>query len=43
MNEYIELSKDYSSLSKFFINGIIDKLVIRFKKEGKLIKLGKLT
>lgn len=42
MNEYIELSKDYSSLkSKFFINGIIDKLVIRFKKEGKLIKLGR--
>jgi N utilization substance protein B len=42
INEYIELSKDYSSKkSRGFINGIIDKLAIRFKKEGILIKLGR--
>lgn len=42
LNEYIELSKDYSSQkSKVFINGVIDKLVVRFKKEGKLKKLGR--
>jgi len=42
LNEYIELSKDYSSQkSKVFINGVIDKLAIRFKEEGKLKKLGR--
>ncbi|MAZ30590.1 MAG: transcription antitermination factor NusB [Flavobacteriales bacterium] len=42
INEYIELSKDYSSQkSRGFINGIIDKLAIKFKKEGILIKLGR--
>jgi len=42
LNEYIELSKDYSSQkSKVFINGVIDKLVIRFKEEGKLKKIGR--
>ena len=42
LNEYIELSKDYSSQkSKVFINGVIDKLAVRFKKEGKLKKLGR--
>ena len=42
LNEYIELSKDYSSnKSKIFINGVIDKLIIRFKKEGILKKLGR--
>ena len=42
LNEYIELSKDYSSnKSKIFINGVIDKLIIRFKKEGVLKKLGR--
>lgn len=42
LNEYIELSKDYSSKkSKVFINGVIDKLAIRFKKEGALKKLGR--
>lgn len=42
LNEYIEVSKDYSSQkSKVFINGVIDKLVIRFKKEGKLKKIGR--
>ena len=42
LNEYIELSKDYSSQkSKIFINGVIDKLAVRFKEEGKLKKLGR--
>ena len=42
LNEYIELSKDYSSQkSKTFINGVIDKLAIRFKEEGILKKLGR--
>lgn len=42
LNEYIELSKDYSSKrSKVFINGVIDMLAIRFKEEGKLVKLGR--
>ena len=42
LNEYIELSKDYSSLkSKVFINGVIDKLAVRFKKEKKIKKLGR--
>lgn len=42
LNEYIEVSKDYSSKkSKVFINGVIDKLVIRFKKERKLKKIGR--
>ena len=42
LNEYIELSKDYSSQkSKVFINGVIDKLVIRFKEEGTLKKIGR--
>lgn len=42
LNEYIELSKDYSSKkSKVFINGVIDKLAIRFKKDGQLKKLGR--
>ena len=42
LNEYIELSKDYSShKSKVFINGVIDKLAVRFKNEKKIIKLGR--
>ena len=42
LNEYIELSKDYSShKSKVFINGVIDKLAVRFKKEKKINKLGR--
>lgn len=42
INEYIELSKDYSSeKSRVFVNGVIDKLAIRFKKEGILKKLGR--
>lgn len=42
INEYIDLSKDYSSpKSKVFINGILDKLVIEFREKGTLNKTGR--
>ncbi|MBL7924898.1 MAG: transcription antitermination factor NusB [Bacteroidia bacterium] len=42
INEYIDISKDYSTPnSKAFINGVIDKLVIELKKEGKIQKTGR--
>jgi N utilization substance protein B len=42
LNEFIEISKMYSTpKSKIFINGILDKLLIDFKTEGKLNKVGR--
>jgi N utilization substance protein B len=42
MNEYIELSKFYSTeKSRNFINGILDKTLKDLKKEGKIIKAGR--
>jgi N utilization substance protein B len=42
INEYIEISKDYSTpKSKQFVNGIIDKLAIDYKKAGKIVKTGR--
>ncbi len=42
MNEYIEISKEYSTpKSKGFINGILDKLLFEMKEEGKIKKVGK--
>lgn len=42
INEYIELSKDFSTpKSRSFVNGILDKLVEDFKKDGKLKKTGR--
>lgn len=42
LNEYIELSKDYSTpKSKVFINGILDKLVADLTKENKIKKIGR--
>jgi transcription antitermination protein NusB len=42
LNEYIELSKNYSTpKSKVFINGILDKLIAEFKQEGKISKSGR--
>jgi N utilization substance protein B len=42
LNEYIEISKIYSTpKSKIFINGILDKLVVDFKNENKLTKMGR--
>jgi N utilization substance protein B len=42
INEYLELAKEYSTpKSSTFINGILDKLVKEYQKEGKLNKLGR--
>ena len=42
MNEYIELSKYYSTdKSRNFINGILDKALKDLKKENKIIKVGR--
>lgn len=42
MNEYIEISKEYSTpKSKVFINGILDKLLAELKAQKKVKKIGK--
>jgi N utilization substance protein B len=42
LNEYIELSKNYSTpKSKVFINGILDNLISEFKAENKIKKTGR--
>lgn len=42
INEYLELAKEYSTpKSSTFINGILDKLVKEYQKEGKLNKIGR--
>lgn len=42
LNEYIEISKDYSTpQSKIFINGILDKIVTDLKASGKINKKGR--
>lgn len=42
LNEYIELAKQYSTpKSSVFINGILDKLLAEFKKEGGMLKEGR--
>lgn len=42
LNEYIEISKTYSSTkSPNFINGILDKIINQLRKEGKIVKKGK--
>jgi N utilization substance protein B len=42
INEYIDLSKNYSTLkSKVFVNGMLDKLSEELKKEGKVKKSGR--
>jgi len=42
INEYIEISKSYSSVkSKLFINGILDKLVVKMKMDGRIRKTGR--
>ncbi|TNF24316.1 MAG: transcription antitermination factor NusB [Bacteroidetes bacterium] len=42
MNEYIEISKEYSTpKSNVFINGILDKLLADLKASGKVKKTGK--
>lgn len=42
LNEYLEISKFYStSKSNVFINGVLDKVVIQLKEEGKVVKMGR--
>lgn len=42
INEYLELSKVFSTpKSNSFINGILDKVLVELKKEGRLTKIGK--
>ncbi|MEG1555194.1 MAG: transcription antitermination factor NusB [Bacteroidales bacterium] len=42
INEYIELSKTYSSAkSRLFINGLLDKIIFDLKREGRLNKIGR--
>lgn len=42
LNEYIELAKSFSTpKSKVFINGILDKLIVEFKADGRLVKTGR--
>ena len=42
INEYVEISKDYSTpKSKIFINGILDKIVKDFQHSNRLLKEGK--
>lgn len=42
INEYIEISKFYSTpKSHSFINGILDKAVVRLEKENKIRKIGR--
>jgi len=42
VDEYIELSKEFSSeRSKLFINGILDKLVLELRSQGRIKKSGR--
>lgn len=42
INEYLEIAKDYSSdKSSFFINGVLDKMLKKYKKEEKIKKIGR--
>lgn len=42
INEYVELSKYYSTPnSKVFVNGMLDKILIALKEEGKIEKRGR--
>jgi transcription antitermination protein NusB len=42
INEYIEISKEYSTpKSRQFLNGLLDKMAIDLKAEGKLRKIGR--
>ena len=42
LNEYIEISKSFSTpKSNAFINGILDKLAVSFRAEGRIQKTGR--
>ena len=42
INEYIEISKDYSTAkSSYFINGVLDKISKEFIENKKIVKIGR--
>lgn len=42
MNEYIEISKDYSTeKSSYFINGVLDKISKEYSNNKKIVKIGR--
>ena len=42
LNEYIDISKSYSTpKSRLFINGVLDKIVADYKRDGKIEKRGR--
>ncbi|WP_299672477.1 transcription antitermination factor NusB [uncultured Polaribacter sp.] len=42
INEYIEISKDYSTTkSSYFINGVLDKISKEFIENKKIVKIGR--
>jgi transcription antitermination protein NusB len=42
LNEYIELTKTFSTpKSKIFVNGILDKVISHYNREGKIEKIGR--
>ena len=42
LNEYIEIAKAYSTpKSKNFINGVLDKIFIEMKADGRIVKVGR--
>ena len=42
IDEYIELSKEFSSeRSRLFINGILDKLLLELRSQGRIKKSGR--
>ncbi len=42
INEYIEIAKDYATdKSSYFINGVLDKILSEYQKEGKIQKIGR--
>ena len=42
INEYIDISKEFSTpKSKIFINGILDKILVDFKADNKIRKVGR--
>jgi len=44
LNEYIEISKFYSTeKSCTFINGVLDSITNKLRKENKLLKVGALV
>ena len=41
LNEFIEIAKSYSTeRSGTFVNGVLDRIVVRLKAESKLQKVG---